>query len=246
MGASHTFRQFVDGPMTNIQGWTGAARSVHLLEPVARSQRECAGSGVFEIGVHHGRFLIALHLLCDENARSLGLDLFEDQSKNADHSGSGDQSIAQGNIDAFLSGHGSVDLMAGDSLALQQEDKDALRKKYGAFRLVSVDGGHTREHIVADLKTASELAHPEGLIIIDDFFHPGFPGVTEGYYAIAGANQIPFIPLFVNRKKLVLCHVSYRSHFWNVMTKTARVELDAIAPAKVVRIAGHDTIYYGV
>ena len=57
---------------------------------------------------------------------------------------------------------------------------------------------------------------------------------------------MPFVPLCVNMKKLVLCHVSYRPFYWEQVTKHLRSVTDPIASPKAVRIAGHAALYYPV
>lgn len=242
-----SFAQYVEHQMSGIEGWTGSTASVLMLEPIAEVQSQwCDSGGALEIGVHHARYLIALHLLCGPGSRSLGLDLFAEQSKNVDRSGSGDLQIARSAIDRFAREPDLVELRSGDSLALSDAEIAAIRDEFGAFRLISVDGGHTPEHIVADLRTADRLADPAALVLVDDFFHPGFPGVTEGYYELARTRSIPWVPLFLHRKKLVLCHVSLRPSYWAALTRDIRNEIDRYAKPKVVRIGAHDALFYAI
>ena len=217
-----------------------------LLAAIAELQTGAAQAGAFEIGVHHGRYLIALHLLCEPGSQSVGIDLFDQQEKNVDRSGSGDLEIARSSIERYARDPNLIHLITADSLALTDGEIRRIEEDYGPFRLLSIDGGHTREHAVRDLLIGARVAHPEALILIDDYFHPGFPGVTEGYYRLAESSLIPFVPLYVTLKKLVLCHVSERPRYWEALVRTKRDELDGIARAKVVRIAGHDTIFYNV
>ena len=136
--------------------------------------------------------------------------------------------------------------MAADSLSLTDDDIRSIRQDHEPFRLISVDGGHTREHVVRDLLTAVQLAHVEGLILIDDWFHPGFPGVTEGYFDLARSAQLPFVPIFVHLKKLVLCHVSMRPRFAEMLRANPDGVLNPFGRPKLVRFAGHDAFFYNV
>src|SRR5262249_15960759 len=100
----------------------------------------------------------------------------------------------------------------GDSTAL---DGAALKRfAGGAYRLISIDGGHTAEVTAHDLATAVEALAPGGVIILDDYFNEMWPGVSEGvnrYFReprgvlpfATGANKTLFcapgaIPLYVD------------------------------------------------
>jgi len=48
-----------------------------------------------------------------------------------------------------------------------------------AFRMLSVDGGHTMEVTLHDLMLANCLVRDDGLVVLDDFLSPTWVGVTE-------------------------------------------------------------------
>jgi hypothetical protein len=48
---------------------------------------------------------------------------------------------------------------------------------------------------------------------VDDFFDPDWPGVTEGLYDALARKDSPFVPLFITRKKLFLCHLAVQESF---------------------------------
>ena len=228
---------YVEKNLTKVDGWAGTPESLLLLPQLLDVQQGCNDLGAFEIGVHHGRYLIALHNACRPQTRSMGLDLFEDQSKNVDGSGSGNIGQAQDNVTAYAREPELVELRAGDSLTLTDQHFDSILDDYKAFRITSVDGGHTPTHAAEDIRTAARLTAPGGFISVDDFFHTNFPGVTEGVYATLAGNQTPFIPWFVTRKKLFLAHVSYVDSY----TRAIREGLSEYS-LKNVTIAGHPCV----
>jgi hypothetical protein len=205
---------YVEDHLKEVAGWSGSAFGMLLLDQVAALQDEsCHDLGAFEIGVHHGRYLIALHSACAEGTRSLGLDLFGDQGRNVDRSGSGDQDRAESNIRKFARQPDLVDLRPGDSLALSHGEVAQIQETYGQFRFSSVDAGHTAVHVVNDTKLAARLTHPAGIIIVDDFYNVNFPGVTEGVYRLLENFDVPFIPMIVTAKKLFLAHTSFANRY---------------------------------
>ena len=50
----------------------------------------------------------------------------------------------------------------------------------GPLRFFSIDGGHLSHIVKHDLETAALSITDGGVIILDDYFNPEFPGVSEG------------------------------------------------------------------
>jgi hypothetical protein len=48
------------------------------------------------------------------------------------------------------------------------------------FSFCHVDGGHTAAETYADLELCSRILLPGGVLALDDYFNPAFPGVCEG------------------------------------------------------------------
>lgn len=240
-----TLEAYVQDGLNEVEGWCGSVESVLHLGHLASLQEDCDEYGAFEIGVHRGRYLIALHAMCAPGTRSLGLDLFEgDQEKNVDQSGHGDATITRGNIDNFAREPNLIDLRYGDSLAITDPEIQAIKEEFGGFRISSVDGGHTPIHVFRDTMTAAALSAPGGLISIDDFFHTNFPGVTEGIYRLLDSKAQPFVPLMVNRKKLILCHLSYLQTYRTQLDEGRREGAFSGIGCKRVQIAGYDVLSF--
>jgi Methyltransferase domain len=186
-----------------VAGWLepGAAE---MIVAVASAQARAGISGnVAEIGVHRGRLFILLYLLSRPPEKAVAVDLFSLQHLNVDHSGEGD-------LAAFLRNmrkHADTERLVvheGDSMAL---DGATLARLAGGskFRLISIDGGHTREITMHDLATAEAALAEGGVIILDDFFSQFFPEVAEGtfrYFVEASRSIIPFA---VGANKVLFC-----------------------------------------
>lgn len=229
---------YVREHLNEVPGWSGSGASMLMLEPLARIQdQSCHRLGAFEVGVHHGRYLIALHNSCHRGSRSLGLDLFGDQSRNVDSSGSGDLQQAHKNFRRFARQPRLVDLRSADSLSLTETEVQEIQRSYGGFRFASVDGGHTPIHVVNDTTLSARLVAPAGFVIVDDFYNPNFPGVTEGVYKLLEGCSISFVPMIVTLKKLFLCHVSFAPRY---RTAIAAEPLRSQLPAmKSVEVGGY-------
>ncbi len=168
-----------------VEGWVhrGAATSIKLFTDYHRDNG-IEGS-LSEIGVHHGRYFLDMAHHSNASEQMIAVDLFEDQHLNPNKfghsSGKGDRGKFLSNIDEY-GPEGLIErvtLIKGDSMTLSASD---LRGGLKGFRLFSVDGGHEVHHVLNDLKLAEDTLVPGGVIVLDDFFHPGWPSVTEGLF----------------------------------------------------------------
>ena len=167
--------EYVSRGHKHIDGW---------LEPEAAQliahfgQWQQVDGNVGEIGVHHGKLFILLHLLRRPEERSVAVDLFELQELNVDRSGRGDRAVFEQNLRTFAGSTDGVTIASADSTTVKSDD--LLGMAGGPFRLFSVDGGHTAAITESDLRIASEALVDGGLLILDDYFNQAWPGVSEG------------------------------------------------------------------
>lgn len=134
---------------------------------------------VIEIGVHHGKSFI--HLLQSGNTSRpfIAIDVFDDQLKNLDKSGRGDLGLFKQNLRKHVSPQkmNDVNIMSGSSLETTQSDI-MLRTNGSRVALFSVDGCHNFECTLSDLNLAYNMLEDYGLIMVDDYFNPAWPGVA--------------------------------------------------------------------
>jgi hypothetical protein len=194
---------YCGGGQHGVQGWL--QDDALLLTLLLHGQQRAAGfgGGVAEIGVHHGRYFIALALMGDgPGERALAVDVFEDQHLNPDGSGHGDRAAFEANLAAWgLAGRPVV--LQRDSLTLTPEAVRALVGPPGV-RLFSVDGSHTLGHAAHDLRLAAACLAPGGVVMLDDFFHRDWPGVTEAAVLLLHGENPPLAPLAICGGKLAL------------------------------------------
>ncbi|MFC7220733.1 class I SAM-dependent methyltransferase [Streptomyces polyrhachis] len=48
-----------------------------------------------------------------------------------------------------------------------------------AYGVIIIDGDHSRDGVLADLRWAEEIAAPGGVVVLDDYGDPSWPGVAE-------------------------------------------------------------------
>ena len=196
-----------------IDGWNehGAFTALEILDDI-QNDRGIRGH-VCEIGVHEGQFFFALALLTENDELYIAIDVFEDQHRNIDHSGIANslrfkESALKyvGDYDELIS---RLVTIRSDSLKLTSEMLSIRIMNMGTqflkgVRLMSIDGGHTRLHVLNDLKLAEKSIVDGGVIIVDDFLHPKWPGVTEGAHVYCSDPYSRLIPFAYGNKKLYL------------------------------------------
>lgn len=210
--------RYVDDGFAHTEGWV-MPQIMKILVAVDRIQAEMGiGGGAMEIGIFRGRFFMALNALVDPAYRSLAIDLFDDQQLNIDGSGRGDERVFRENLARWDRHHGeNVEILAADSTTLRPEEVRALMPDPPRF--VSVDGGHTAEHTVSDIRLAQTVVHPRGVVLIDDILNPNWLGVIEG--VVHYLSGVPLLwPFAIGYNKLLLCPMSVHRRYLAMLADT--------------------------
>ena len=199
---------YVDDYMANgfhhVEGWCSPnLANIFKLVDSHQTKRGVHG-GCAEIGIHHGKFFILLNALCKPGEQSWAIDVFGDQEQNVDNSGSGSKEIFVKNLQKYdRHGGSNVEIIKCDTIVTRLDKTIS-----NPVRLFSVDGGHTAEHTISDLRQAQLALHPEGIVILDDILNAHWLGVIEGFctYMISKPSLIPFA---IGHNKLLLCNLTY-------------------------------------
>jgi hypothetical protein len=202
-----------------VPGWLSEG-AVSAVIAFGKWQKEnnCLGD-VAEIGVHHGKLFILLANLRRQDERAFAVDIFDDQHLNPDHSGCGDLARFKDNLGLYADPAG-VDIIKKDSTELTRAD--LYRGKKGNIRLFSVDGSHTAAHTLSDLTIAAQLLSAEGVICLDDFYNPDWPGVQEGFYRFLSRASAEIAPFAYGNHKLYLCKTGCRTRYLRFVERDLR------------------------
>ncbi len=199
----------------------------------AQRAKQISGA-VAEIGVHHGKLFIGLHLLQRSGESSIAIDIFGDQHLNIDGSGHGNLEKFVNNVTLWSSMDGVV-IHQGDSTKIEPS---ALRELAGSdIRFFSVDGGHTEEIVFSDMKLAENTVADGGIVIADDVFNEYWPGVAVGTlrYLEDGAKLAPF---FIGFNKVFFARPDYCESYLGELVSAFDGRL-RLGVARSV-FAGHD------
>lgn len=217
-----------------VEGWLQPA-VLWALRVVANFHDEMSVSGdICEIGIHHGKFFLALENVARTGEECVAIDLFGDQSKNVDRSGMGDEATFLKHLKAYGRAPARVTIKSADSTSF--EIRRYFANRATPIRLFSVDGGHTIQHVMSDMGLADNALSNGGVIFVDDWFNPAFPSVNEGLarYLDGSTGLAPIVSI---GGKLLLSGISWHRRWLNVFKSSLK---DADFRAKTVRFHGHD------
>ena len=201
MNSEAALRAYVHGGHKTVQGWLDPT-AIEAITLLSWTQAKLGVSGgVSEIGIHHGRLFILLHLLRRGDESSAAYDLFEMQDANVDASGLGDKATFLDNLRRHGDDTERTVVKSRNSLDMTAAE---VRADAGAVRLFSVDGGHTADITASDLALAEGSLCPGGIVILDDYFNESWPGVSEGAarYLSSGASKL--VPVAIGGNKFML------------------------------------------
>ncbi|MBV8752243.1 MAG: class I SAM-dependent methyltransferase [Hyphomicrobiales bacterium] len=212
---------FLAGHYLRIRGMSSrfaAAICGHIM----RRQTALGITGdLLEIGTFEGRFFIAMAMLLAPDEHGVGIDVFTWPSARVyDH-------FLANCADAGLDAH-SYTAWKTDTRTITADD---LRAKLpaGAARFVHVDGEHNVECLTQDLELAHAVLHPDGVIVIDDMLHPGYPTLVTTVLDYLARHPEMRVLCIIDREsitaaaKFVLCRVDrVASYEQDLMTTFAK------------------------
>lgn len=195
----------LDPRFLDVEGWLNpnVADVVVAWTEYFYSCEGYSKAAALEIGVHHGRFFLVLEASTPAPLKCYAYDLFDElQSKNIDGSGKGNKEAFLKNVEEFAQYPHRVQPIEGDSFSIRAAPVPH------SYNLISIDGGHSREHTAYDLQYANDTIMPGGLVVLDDFTNPNWLGVMEGLFDFLGQPSRRICPMFAGFNKLFLTTIS--------------------------------------
>jgi hypothetical protein len=158
-----------------IDGWFSYDASLLFLAYAQLNAGHGISGDVLEIGVYQGLSAITVAHLRGAARRMTAIDMFETRVTDAAY-GSGEtyRQLFENNMRAFHEPLDFLDIVTGASGELKANDFSRT------FSFCHVDGGHSPQETFADLEFASQILIPGGILALDDYFNPQYPGVCEG------------------------------------------------------------------
>ncbi len=144
--------------------------------------------GFLEVGVLFGGWAISL-LLNVKTRWAFGIDPYPG------HEGPAIKAELMNKLRHFRLEHDFQLLDSWDAIPL------SVRKT--GVDLVHVDGDHSESACLVDLERASQILAPQGVIVLDDWHHPMFPGVGSALHRFLADEK--FAVFAVTNRKAFLC-----------------------------------------
>jgi Methyltransferase domain len=195
-----------------VDGWlqAGAAR---LIAETAHVQAQLNVRGhLAEIGVHEGKLFILLCLLRNPEEEAVAIDVFERQDLNRHRSGRGSRERLERNLQRHAAHEKPAILISADSRNLSADS--LVRVAGGPFRIFSIDGGHEAETVFHDLEVAAGTLSDGGVIVLDDYFNEGWPGVADGTNRLFSSGHFPdIVPFAIAQNKLLIGRRDYAERY---------------------------------
>ena len=158
---------------------------------------------IAEIGPFEGRFSIALAHALAPGEKALGIDLFDWPNPEV--------------IDRFEANCARHGIPADRRITWKADSRT-----YGAHgaageldgrhpRFIHIDGEHSRAALTRDLELATAVLAPEGVIVLDDMLHPGYPTLMVAVHEYLGRHPEMCVLCVIDREtvvaatKFVLC-----------------------------------------
>lgn len=182
-----------------LQRFFGAARSVEgwFLDEAAAAwdcllqfqHAASIGGNLLEIGVWNGKsaLMSVLHAGAGE------IQLLVDPRDLKEAVANLRQLRADATVDAFQK----------PSRALFKHPE--YRNMLSSFRWIHIDGKHSAQDVSVDLRLADDLLNDMGMVVLDDFFHEGYPQVTQAVYQFLLTRPSSFSLLLCGHRKGYLC-----------------------------------------
>jgi predicted O-methyltransferase YrrM len=184
-----------------------------------RLQSEMGVTGpIAEIGTFEGRFFIALCHALKQGEVAVGLDLFDWPNPEV--------------IDRFEANCRRHGVPAGRHVTWKVDSRtisaaELLAKTGGRkVRLFHVDGEHSRASLDKDLALATATLADDGVIVLDDMLHPGYPTLMVSVQRYLESHPEMCVLAILDREtivaatKFMICRRDWFKRYEEVLLRT--------------------------
>jgi hypothetical protein len=203
----------------NIDGWFNYKNIIPILEKINSIQK--ANGNILEIGIHHGKSFIPMLFFLKNDELAVAVDVFEHQIYNYDKSGRGNKSLFINNINIIFNNrhiYSKIRIITADSTRLINNNYLSYVDNNCKYRIISIDGCHTKDATFIDMSNAIQILSDDGIIIIDDYHNISWPGVKEGCDLFMKEHN-EYRVFFDRYNKYIICHKNYYNIYKTLIEK---------------------------
>jgi hypothetical protein len=211
-------KRYLKHGQRRVDGWLDKFSAQYISSLDAIQQAAGETGAVAEIGVHQGKLCILLALCTRPGESCLAIDVFEDQHLNIDRSGRGKKAKFLHNMQKWAP--------AADLKVVQRSSLEMLPGEImeicGRVRLASIDGGHTEESALNDLRLIEAVLTQRGVVMVDDCFNEAWPGVSSAIAKYLLGREGRLRPFAISPGKIYLVLPEYTGFYRNeIMNRNA-------------------------
>jgi hypothetical protein len=250
---NNTLDAYLNEGFSAMHGWLFMP-AVEATLMLAELQRQFMKPGpVSEIGVWEGRYLTLLSFVPAKPQPVLGIDPFIHGGDRA-----AQLKRVHDNIARYARQPELVTLL--EEYSAKVTASDVLMRTGAPCQFVSVDGDHTMEGCLYDLRLAEAISARAGIVSVDDFPNLTCPGVAEATIRYLLDPLASLAPFLMVGNKLFLAHREYvdlyrqgviercRSGQWGHAGQWGQQVIayyDQMNAMRIpVRLVGHDLLVY--
>lgn len=198
MPMQKSFLQSYFDAFHQIPGWFTYDAALMFMAYNQLIAAEGVTGDTLEIGVYYGLSAIGIASLRGPGRRMVAIDLFEELGENEAY-GAG-KSYREKFEEHMRSFYGKLDFLSPIAAASGKLKSSEFTP---TFSFCHVDGGHSPEETFADLKFASDILVPGGLLALDDYFNPQHAGVCEGALDFRRRHEGVLRPIAIGYNKVL-------------------------------------------
>ena len=174
---------------SDVPGWFEQP-AIALWDSLLTFQKQSESNGHFvEIGVWKGRSAALMALHCEENESCVFVDVKEMEE-------------ARSRITEIVPKARCIYIQKHSQQLIYQPE---ILEIAGKARWVHIDGEHTSEAVMRDLDSADILIKRGGMVVVDDFFSPAYPQVTQAVFQYLMTRPNRFSLVLSGYQKAYLC-----------------------------------------
>ena len=196
---------YLDTGFSSVRGMSSRFAAAICARLLASQTEAGIGGGAAEIGTFEGRFFIALAKAMPVGETLIGIDSFDWPD--------------EGVMQRFLDNCAAQGLIPATYLAMKADSRqmspdDLTSRAGGPLRFMHVDGEHTDDHLSKDIRLAAGCVSDDGLIVLDDMLHPGYPTLVLTVQAFLHEQPDWRVAAIIDREdivaapKFVLCRTA--------------------------------------